>query len=690
MRACLLWRGAVSVAASLVFTGTAPLLYSADIPVKQVILYKHGVGYFERNGTVSAGREISLTFRNAEMNDVLKSLTVVDGRGGHVTAVRYDSNETLDQKLHKYPFTIGENEYLATFLDRVKGSRIELRAAANSTTGTILAARVVQAGLETDRRVVKEELTLLLDSGTVQNFDLGGSTSIRLLDQRLQDQLKQYLQTLAEAKSAEKRTIYIDGSSAGDRDLRISYISPTAIWKPSYRLNLGQAPPTLEGWAIVDNTTDEDWNNINLSVVSGRPISFISLLDSPRYGRRQVAELPEDRAAGPVVYGGSVDVKAQAGEAGGAVGGVIGGMLSDSGNGMRYGTSAGLAPPPAPLAVARLGGLNEAMGKSSVEGATGATLGELFEYSFAGPITITKNQSAMLPFLQEKITARKLLIYTERGGEHPINAAEITNNTGKTLDGGPVTVYDGAYAGEALFETFKTGDKRLVGYAVDYGTRVTSAFGTNEQQIREIHVRNGIISVRYANREQRTYTIRNVDSTPKTLIIEQPGLHDYKVLSPEPIERTASAYRFEVKLAANSTQALRVEQERPWMNTLTLESTTPNDLLAIVSNKEISAADRSRLQSIADLKRQIAELSASAANTKSQIDDLTADENRLRQNIDSLNRVKGQEDQVRKYSSDLAVNEASLAQLRDRSRLLMQQKAAADSRLRDSIQKLEF
>jgi hypothetical protein len=210
---------------------------------------------------------------------------------------------------------------------------------------------------------------------------------------------------------------------------------------------------------------------------------------------------------------------------GGVIGGAIGGLLK---------TQTMAQAPGAGLTIAeQLAQQNV----STVEGATGATLGELFEYQFAGPITIKANQSAMLPFLHDKVAARKLLIYTEKDGEHPVNAAELSNNTGKTLDGGPITVYDsGAYAGEALFETLKTGDKRLIGYAVDYGTRITTAFDSHGQTIREIHVKNGLLEARYAERQTRTYTIRNVDATPKVLIIQQEGIHQYSILSPQPAE----------------------------------------------------------------------------------------------------------------------------------------------------------
>ncbi len=689
------WRRTVFVTLSLALSAATLQLFCADVPVKRVILYKHGIGYFEREGAVPAGEDARLDFKATAMNDVLKSLTVIDTDGGRIAGIRYDSNETLQQQLEKYPFKIGEQEFFSSFLDRFKGSRVELRSGDRPVTGAILGARAIEAGPETDKRILREQITLLLDSGDVVNYDLTAAGSIRLLDPRLQEQLKQYLQTLSQAKSRESRAIYIDSAGSGNRNLRISYISPTAIWKSSYRLTLQDPGSTLEGWAIVDNTTDEDWNGVRLSVVSGRPISFISLLDTPRYGRREIAELPEDRAAGPVVYGGSVDGQVVADD---VSGGVVG---SGSGNGYGPGSGhgqgggvyqIGKAPAPVP-AQKQLVQLEESaqLQTSTVEGATGASLGELFEYNFAGPVTIKKNQSAMLPFLQDKISARKLLIFTEHDGEHPVNAAEVTNNTSKTLDGGPITVYDGgAYAGEALVETVKAGDKRLIGYAVDYGTRITTAFDTGKRTVREIHARNGTLELHFGEHQTRTYTIRNVDAKPKTLILQQEGINQYSVLSPKPSERTATAYRFEVKIPANGAQTLKVEEERTYENTTAVLSSTPDFLLTLVQNRELGEQGRKQLQALVDVKIRLAEAENDLNLSNSQMSELTDDQTRLRQNIDSLNRVKGQEDQVRKYSSQLADNEAQLAKLRDQRRDLELRKLNLETEVRHAIETLDF
>ncbi len=665
---------------------------SADLPVKQVTLYKHGIGFFEREGTVAAGEEVRLDFKNGDMNDVLKSLIVFDANGGKISGIRYDSNATLEQQLSKYPFVIGNMEMLSAFLDRIKGARLEVTVGDGKQTGVILGARAITTGARGNREVVNEEVTLLTDSGAMANFDLAGVKTLQLLDAHLQEQLKQYLQTVAQANAKDKRSVYVDASGAGNRSLRLSYITPVAIWKSSYRLSLeAGANSRLEGWAIVDNTTDEDWNGVKLAVVSGRPISFISLLDTPRYGNRQVAELPEDRAAGPVVYGGAIGTGNGAG-----MGGAIGGMPASApvtvpGAGLNMGER--METPAmrfAPETKQKMRSVQENLAQSSVAGATGATLGELFEYSFAGPVTIRKNQSAMLPFLQDKIAVRKLLIYKGDEGEHPVNAAEVTNTTAKTLDGGPITVYDdGAYAGEALVETFKAGDKRLIGYAVDYGTRVETNSDEGDQYVREISAKNGVLHIRYAERDETTYTIKNVDAKAKTLIVQQADA-GFKLLAPKPLEKTADAYRFEVHLPANGQQELKVELEKVTMEETAVTSATPDALTEIVQNKQLSESGRKQLAAIVDLKGKIAEAQANLDGLTNRNNQLTEEQNRLRQNIGSLNEVKGQEEQVRQYASRLGANETELAKLRDERDAEARRKKGLEAELRSAIEKLEF
>ena len=648
---------------------------AADIPIREVILYKSGVGYFERGGTLRSGESARLAFKASDMNDVLKSLTISGQNGGKVTGLRYDSSEPLDQKLASFPFKIDGQASLALFLDQMKGAKVELKYGAETISGTVVSGRVVKAD---DKQPEREQLVALLDSGELRTLDLAAASSIRFADATLQSQLRDYLTVVNQSRSTDKRSIYIDSSDTKERQIDASYMIPTPVWKSSYRLIFAdKGEPTLEGWAIIDNTSGEDWSNVRLAVVSGRPVSFISNLYEPKYVARQTAELAEDRAANPVVYGGALQ-------------GTLGGVAAAP-QVMRKGFSAGalalsLDAAPQSDAVQR----QQIASDLAVNVASG-DLGELFEYRFSTPVTVKKDESTMLPFLQQPIGARKLLIYSESYGEHPMNAAELNNSTGKTLDGGPITVFDAAsYAGEALMNTLKAGDKRLISYAVDLGTRVTTQFDSSRELVREIHVNRGLLTARLAVDETKTYTIRNVDQKAKTLIIEHPERTGYKLISLKPAETTTNAYRFEVKLGADAMDKFPVAEERVYDTTTAVSSLSPDVLLAYVENKSLSEAARSQLQQILDAKRQIADADNQIHQLDSDISSTVSDQDRIRKNIQSLNQVSGQQDQVQKYARQLGAMESTLASSRDKLSDLKKQKAADEARLNTLIEKLNF
>jgi hypothetical protein len=655
-----------------VLLSAAPAL-PADLPVKQVVLYKHGVGFFERSGKLGPGESARLEFSAAEMNDVLKSLTVDERGGGKVTGLRYDSMDPLSHKLSEFPFTIPGGG-IPAMLDQLKGSRVELKLGNETVSGVIVSARTFPG---TDKQPEHDQLNLLLDSGDFRTIDLGAASGLRFPDPKLQQQFKDYLAVLAASRSKDKRSVYIDSTDSKEREVTASYMIPSPVWKSSYRLIFADKAPTLEGWAIIDNTTSEDWTKVSLSLVSGRPISFVSQLYAPKYIERPTAELADDRAAQAVVHQGAFD--------------------------------AAPAPPPAPAMKAAgpmmmragvAGGRNEMAAaealrevapSSIAEAAVGRELGDLFEYRIAQPVTIRKNESAMLPFLQQQIEGRKLLIYSDHSSQHPTNAAELTNTSGKTLDGGPITVYDGgAYGGEALMETLKAGDKRLISYAVDLGTRITEAFGSKQAIVREVHASRGILTMKYAAEETRTYTIRNVDQKAKTLILEHPLRPGFTLLSQKPTEKTATNYRFEIPLAAGATREFVVDEERVFDQTIGVTNLTPDVLVSYLQNRSLSAAARAQLQKIADQKRLIVTNDAALQDVENQTRQFTSDEDRVRRNIQSLNNVSGQQQQVQTYARQLDSIEQQLAALRDKGADLQKKKSALQAELDRLVDGLSF
>lgn len=644
-------------------------LMAADLPVREVILYKHGVGYFERAGELRAGETARLDFKASDMNDVLKSLTVTDRNGGVIGGVRYDAAEPLEKRLQEFPFAVDREASLAAFLDQMKGARLELRLGSDTVAGTIISARTSKPD---EKNPERETVVLLTDAGEIRTFDLGAASSVKLSDPKLQGLLRDYLTVLSGARSKDRRSVYIEASGTGTRQLSASYMTPSAVWKSSYRLIFGpQAEATLEGWAIIDNTSGEDWSNVKLSVVSGRPISFITQLYEPKYVQRPTAELAENQPVAPVVLQGA-----------------IGGARAQSP--LR-------APPPAAQFAAR-----DALAENLLKTESGQTssiapatdtrdLGELFEYSFFGPVSVKQGESAMLPFLQQNVGAKKLLIYMESFGLHPMNAAEIANSTGKTLDGGPITVYDAnTYAGEALVETLKAGDKRLITYGIDLGSRVTTAFDSSKANVREIHFSRGVLTTRNAVVETKTYSIKNVDPGRKTVIIEHKQRPGYKLLDAKPSETTADAYRFEVNVGGNATEAFAVREERVYDQTISISSITPDVIATYLQNKSLSEAGRRQLDQIAQKKREVAANDGQLRQAQADLNNLTQDEERQRRNIESLRNVAGQQNLVQQYASQLAAAEVKLAGLRDQQSELQRKKTTLEGELNGLIEKAEF
>ena len=662
---------------------------AAEVPIRQVVLYKHGVGYFERSGTIPAGDTAQFDFRAAEMNDVLKSLTV-NGRSANVTGLRYDSSVPLEVKLADFPFRIDGGSPLSGVLDQLKGARVDMQVGSEKVSGAIVAARMVAGDKE---RPERQQIVLLMDSGEMRTFDLDAATSMRFADAKLQGQFRDYLGALQSARSKEKRSVYLDGNASGGRDITAEYIIPMPIWKSSYRLLFADAgEPTLEGWAIVDNTTDEDWRDVQMALVSGKPISFVSELYAPRYVRRETAELPEEAAVRPELHDSALLYQPNAGLASAEVidGQAINGALTFSGrNSMRVGGGSGggsfkASPPPSVAA-------QQVSASSIAQAANGAEIADLFEYRIAHPVTIKRNESAMLPFIQDKIKARKVVLYTGENAMHPLNAAELINSTGKTLDGGPITVFDaGAYAGEALVETVKSGDKRLVSYGVDLGTRVSNKLDSFEQRVSEIHMHRGVLMTRISTVRKTSYAINNVDAKAKTLILEHQLTPTFKILNQTPIEVTGKVSRFEVKLQASVSQVFPVIEEQVLNNEIAVSNQNIDSILEYERNKVLTDAGRRAIEQLGALKRQIADNDEQSKHVKDRIDTIAVDEERIRKNLESLNRVSGQQELVQKYAGQLASVETEMAGLRDRQGALAKKNTELSGAVDDQIERMDF
>lgn len=675
---------------SVVFVAAAAFLavsagsLAQEIPVRRVVLYKNGVGYVERSGEVSAQGPISLTFRADEMTDVLKSLSV-GATNGSVERVRFSTDESLDEKLKAFPFRINPGENMASLLDALRGEQIEGVRGGDRIRGTILSAQTVPA---TNQTPAREFVTLLEDGGAMNSYEIASLGQLRFVNPKLQQQVTEYLRIVAEARNQERRSISIDLTRTGSTQLSARYMTPMPVWKSSYRMIFGkEGKPTLEGWAVVDNTSGEDWNGISLSLISGKPVSFLTNIYPPVNVERPFVPLPGIGSTAPVTYESEMRVQKvtaapppapamsamKAREAaGGVIGGIIGGVAGGGGS-----------VDPRNMASADVVEPDQARQSAIASVATGMEAGALFAYYFPDRVNVRKSESVMLPFLQKPVSAQRLLIFTERQpvANHPMLAFEMTNDSGLTLDGGPVTVFDGGeYAGEALFETTKEGEKRLMSYGVDLGTTLRAEPSSGTRTVQEISMQRGILSVKSKQRSTIKYTASNADPRPKTLVVERLIRPNYETVSPAVSEKTSTANRFRIQLPASGAASLEIVEEFPFYESQQVSNLNEEQLVVYARNQALSAAARQALERIVAKKRQIAENQRQMASAQARVNSLNTQMERVRRNMGSLNSIAGQQAQVQKLAAELgtlqtdaAGREAELERLRESGLSLKQE-----------------
>jgi hypothetical protein len=245
---------------------------ASRLPVKRVVLYKNGVGYFEHAARVHGTQDLSIDFTTAQLNDVLKSLTAVDLGDGRVSSVRYNSIAPLDERLKSLRLPFGEQVTQAEYLTALRGARVEVRNGSASATGRLLSVERVRKQRGRDDFEDVTTFSIVTEAGEMRNFDLGSGTSVRIAERELTDEVGRYLSLIGSSRARDVRRMSFTAAGSGDRDIFVSYISEVPVWKSTYRILFPEKPnekPLLQGWAIVDNTIGEDWKDVQLSLVAG-------------------------------------------------------------------------------------------------------------------------------------------------------------------------------------------------------------------------------------------------------------------------------------------------------------------------------------------------------------------------------------------------------------------------------------
>jgi hypothetical protein len=695
---------------------------AARLPVTRVILYKNGVGYFEHAGHVRGSQDVNVDFTTAQLNDVLKSLTVLDLGKGRITGVSYNSAAPRERRLGSLRLPVGENPTTAQFLDALRGARVEIRSGSLSASGRLLSIEEREVitgrdGTKTDGsdeeklkgRIGLTQVSLVGDTGEVRLFDLTPATSVRVTERDVNEEVGKYLGLVASTRDQDVRRMTISTAGDGERNLLVSYISEVPVWKSTYRIVIpNEGNPLLQGWAIVDNTVGEDWKDVELSLVAGAPQSFVQELSQPYYTRRPVVALPENAMLTPQTHEatmeGQTDVvngelrspkMVATGVVGGVPGGVPGGSMGGVIGGIAGGGIApsvirtdGAPPPAAPRPDATM--MAETLESGTTVGES-RELGDLFEYKLKDRVTIRKNQSALVPILQSRIDAEKVSVWNPSDSS-VLRALWVNNSSNLTLDGGSFNVLEGdAFAGEGLMDAIKPGEKRIMSYAADLGVLVDAKQKADNQRVTKIIIAHGTMTQSTQERQENTYTIRNRDTSARTVVIEHPARPGWKLTDDEkPAESSASFHRFRLTVDPKKTSTLLVREYRPILNNYQLTNVTDHEIKFFLEQKMINPDVEKALRRIVAQKNDVAVLDAVITGRRAQVSSISDDQQRVRENMKALKGSSEEKALVERYVRELNEQEDRVQSLRHEISETQQKRDAAQSSLNGMIEALQM
>jgi hypothetical protein len=692
---------------------------AARLPVTRVILYKNGVGYFEHSGHVRGSQDVNVDFTTAQLNDVLKSLTVLDRGKGRITGVSYNSTAPIERQLGLLRLPVGENPTTSQFLTALRGARVEIRNGSVTGSGRLLSIEERDLPKTDPSKSDREEqqgagektkhtqISIVSDGGELRVFDLTPATSVRVLEKDVNEEVGKYMGLIASTRDQDVRRMTISTAGDGDRDLLVSYISEVPVWKSTYRIVVPkEGKPLLQGWAIVDNTVGEDWKNVELSLVAGAPQSFVQELSQPYYSRRPVVALPENAMLTPQTHEATLEQYAKLGRPpmmaaegviggvpGGVPGGQMGGVIGGVGAGEGGGTGGGLfrspvvaPPPPHPDATE----IAESLEEGTTVGQT-QELGDLFEYKLKDRVTIRKNQSALVPILQTRIDAERVSLWNP-SQDSVLRALWLDNNSSLTLDGGSFNVLEGdAFAGEGLMDAIKPGEKRLLSYAADLGLLVDAKQKNENPRVTRIVIAHGAMTQSTQERQEETYTVRNRDTSARVLILEHPARAGWKLADDEiPAETTASFHRFRIAIEPKTTQTLTVKEYRPVSNRWMLTGVTDTEVRFFLDQKMINPEVEKVLRSVVQKKNDIAVLDAVIAGRRAQVTNISDDQQRVRENMKALKGSAEEKALIERYVRELNEQEDRVQALRKEITEMQQKRDAAQSALTTMIENLQM
>ncbi len=626
-----------------------------EVPaVKKVVLFKHGMAFYAMKSAVKKTASLTLQFKVHEMDDILKSLFVADLSGnGFISNISYDAAQDIDQVLKNISVSIpGTRKVLEDFLASIKGANVQVAMAGKNLEGSVIGIETTE---EMNGQILSIEPVLMLLERTakkIMKIRFADMKSFRLLNEALQKDLSFLLETIISRKQKDAKNLAIRCEAASksnaSRDIYLNYIQEAPIWKTSYRLVLPgdkskdlipEGKALLSGWGLVENQTPIDWNDVDLSLVAGMPVTFKYPIYLPQFIQRKVVPLPTKSSIRPATIEdtfGEVDDGISSGALGGIGRTGKGIMMADR-------SPAAVAAPPKKFEET-FQAMKDAMQKSITMSAK--DMGELFEYHIEKPVSIKRNQSALVPFLSREVAVKKVLHYDKVN--HPVNpmaCAEITNTSELTLETGPITILiEDGLAGEAMLPFLNKNDTRMLNYALEQAVVVFMEERVEQQKVHRLSLWGSYVYEYFYEDRHVTYTIKNKATTKKSMYLDHDKMAGYQVLDPEikPSE-TPTRWRFSLDLEPLKTRLFKFTMRREISNSFYVwninDDWITSNLAVYVKNNFINEKTRKVLEEIAAINEERGSLDKQKNELNAERDALNMDQERLRENLKVLSEA---------------------------------------------------
>ncbi len=646
---------------------------TTELPVQHLVLFTNGVGYFEHAGTVVGTQEIELPVPPEHMDDLLQSLVVQDLGGGRVEAVRYGARDPLGRVLSSYALDLSGDPTLAELLAQARGEAVRIDAT-ETLRGVIVNVERVAVPDQAPRTL----LTLATDDG-LQRVDLDEVRAVAFEREALQAELDAALAAIARYRGGDAASVRLRFVGEGEREVRVAYVREMPVWKASYRLALEEAGRAeLQGWAILDNPTALDLEDVSVWFVAGQPISFVASLYAPVY---------VDRPRVDVATAPGIDPVADEGQ--------LAPMEAEAGRAM-------MAPSPAMMADA-LESAAPSFGGAGVEAAAeGVAGGATFAYRVSEPVTVGRFESAMIPIVVATVEAHAVSWYdADVLRDHPLRAVRLVNDSGLHLAAGPVTVFDeGGFAGQAMMADVVPDDSRMLAYAVDLDVRVTVASASEPERVVSAVLRGSVLETSWRSVHTTRYRLEPRGDGERFVVVEHPQRGGFAVVSPEGPVETGDAWRFGIEIGTGApvdptvpshlvcdddTCVLTVVMERLDGRQTAVNNVGGDQIAFYLENVDLSDADREALEAVLELQRGMAELDRQVVALEAQVNEVFRDQSRIRDNMAALERNSSL---YRRYLADLEAQENLLTELREAIADRRSERAEAQRELDELIARL--